>query len=509
MISRFNLLSLMRNTTRFVVGSLMVLFLILAAVDGQAQTAERRIHTVEAGQTLYSISRIYDVSVDDIRRWNNLRGNQINVGQRLIVSSGQTEHPRTTPVIEVQGRDTLQVRHQVRGGETLFSISRRYGVTVSDIREWNRLQSNLIEVGQVLIIREAVQDVTERPVAVAEDRRDTERSQAAIDDAAAAAAATEATSTTATTAAAAATEATSTVAATAAATTTATETAVATQAATTAAAATVSITTDSASVETIEQVTEVTPPVTDFVDEGEAIRSGPVASAYYTVRTGDTVSEIARRHGITSAELLELNRLRSDRLAVGQVLLVRRPQGLPSVTELRAGSTPQGRFASYEVRRGERLNEVLRQFQMTEPELAALNPDIDITSLAQGQGLTVLLPPDIIYTNPYRVYTESTSEPDENTETETIQVIRYGNNDRGRSTTSGDLYNPEAFTAAHNRLPLGTILFVQNPDNQSGIFVLVNDRMVEQGLRLSHTAFDTLGFEPSRANNAVITITER
>jgi hypothetical protein len=146
---------------------------------------------------------------------------------------------------------------------------------------------------------------------------------------------------------------------------------------------------------------------------------------------------------------------------------------------------------------------------MTEPELAALNPDVDITSLAQGQSLTVLLPPDITYANPYRVYSEADDQAIDNQESESVPVLRYGNSDRGRSTTSGDLYNPDAFTAAHNRLPLGTVLFVQNPATQSGIFVLVNDRMVEQGLRLSHAAFDALGFEPTRSNNAIITTTER
>jgi len=452
MILRINLYQF----TRFATAFLLALFLVAVNTDLQAQTAERRIHIVEAGQTLYSISRMYDVSVDDIRRWNNLRGSQINVGQRLIVSSAQTGQPRATPPVEVQSRDAREIRHQVRSGETLFSISRRYGVTVSDIREWNRLRSNLIEVGQVLIIREAVQDVAERPATVtqqqAAETNTSDTAQSRVES-------------------------------------------------------TVAASTAEANVETETSVES--PPDTEVVDQGEAIRSGPVASAYYTVRAGDTVSEIARRHGITPAELLELNSLRSDRLAVGQVLLVRRPQGLPSVTELRAGSTAQGRFATYQVRRGERLNEVLRQFQMTEPELAALNPDVDITSLAQGQSLTVLLPPDITYANPYRVYSEADDQAIDNQESESVPVLRYGNSDRGRSTTSGDLYNPDAFTAAHNRLPLGTVLFVQNPATQSGIFVLVNDRMVEQGLRLSHAAFDALGFEPTRSNNAIITTTER
>jgi LysM repeat protein len=486
MIPRFNLWSIAHvSATLF-----LVTVLVCAVTDLQAQTAERRTHVVEAGQTLYSISRMYDVSVEDLRRWNNLRGNQINVGQRLVVSSGQQvqqQPAQTTQQADTRGRDAREVRHQVRSGETLFSISRRYGVTVSEIREWNGLRSNLIEVGQVLIIREAVQDVTERASTQASGRSEEGR---AADTAAAQS---EGGATAASSGAGTASQSQ------------VSDTTGGQESATLAASTDTSAQSEAGRTQSSDPI----PPVAAVVDEGDAIRSGPVASAYYTVRAGDSVSEIARRHGITSSELMELNSLRSDRLAVGQVLLVRRPQGLPSITELRAGSTPQGRFATYQVRRGERLNDVLRQFQMTESELVALNPDIDITSLAQGQSLTVLMPPDITYANPYRVFAAPVDSESIEADTETVQIHRYGNNDRGRSTTSGDLYNPDAFTAAHNRLPLGTVLFVQNPDNQSGIFVLVNDRIVEQGLRLSHAAFDALGFEPTRANNAVISSAQR
>jgi len=413
----------------------------------EAQAQEQRTHVVRAGDTLFGIARTYDVSVEDLRAWNRLRGNQINVGQRLIVSGTESRPtpstpPPPTPVSRDAERSSEVLMHRVASGETLFSISRRYGVTVAEIREWNRLSGNIIEVGQVLQIRGSTQNIVEpnpadiavapqgppvtggttppvgRPVVPGDGRPDS--------------------------------------------------------------------------------VGVAIPP-------GQAITTSPVSSAYYTVRRGDSISGIAAAHSISVADLMELNRLRNDRLAVGQVLLVRRPQGLPSVADRGTVSTPQGQFAGHEVRRGERLVDILRQFQMTESELAALNQDIDIADLRQGQTITVLLPPTRVYTNPYRQQTVTTADET----TETINVTRYSDTDRGRATTSGDLFNPDALTAAHSRLPIGSVVYIENPDTGKGIFILINDRIIESGLKLSHASFTALGFRTGAQNQAVIRVNER
>jgi LysM repeat protein len=95
-------------------------------------------HTVQRGETLFSISRRYGVTVQAIRAANGLSSNLIYVGQRLIIPTG--------------GGSTPVVYHTVQRGETLFSISRRYGVTVQAIQAANRLTSTTIYVGQRLLI---------------------------------------------------------------------------------------------------------------------------------------------------------------------------------------------------------------------------------------------------------------------------------------------------------------------------------------------------------------------
>jgi LysM repeat protein len=110
--------------------------------------ADGVIHKVAEKETLFSISRLYQVSVDEIKQWNNLADNTLSIGQELII--------RKTPA-PAEGRGTpqpMEVRtvHTVAPGETLFSISRKYGVGVDQIKEWNGLAGQDLKVGQQLFV---------------------------------------------------------------------------------------------------------------------------------------------------------------------------------------------------------------------------------------------------------------------------------------------------------------------------------------------------------------------
>jgi LysM repeat protein len=96
-------------------------------------------HTVVRGDTLYSLARRYGTTIDAIMRANHLTSPNIYVGQRLIISS-----LRVPPV-----GSTI---YTVVGGDTLYSIARRYGTTVDAIQAVNDLSSNYIYVGQPLLI---------------------------------------------------------------------------------------------------------------------------------------------------------------------------------------------------------------------------------------------------------------------------------------------------------------------------------------------------------------------
>lgn len=98
-------------------------------------------HVVAPSQTLYSISKIYNVTVDDLIRWNNLDGVGLQTGAVLKVLK---KKDLADPVV---------VEHEVKAGETLYGISRMYGVTVQEILNLNHRKDNSLSVGEKLKIK--------------------------------------------------------------------------------------------------------------------------------------------------------------------------------------------------------------------------------------------------------------------------------------------------------------------------------------------------------------------
>lgn len=127
-------------------------------------------HTVKEKETLYSISRAYNVAISDIKQWNGLTSDNLSLGQELIIRRTNTNQPVTSYETE-QVVKSPDGKHVVSGGETLFSISRRYGVTVNDLREWNSLSGNDLKIGQTLVVegpqRASVQPVNNEVTTVA------------------------------------------------------------------------------------------------------------------------------------------------------------------------------------------------------------------------------------------------------------------------------------------------------------------------------------------------------
>jgi len=102
-------------------------------------------HTVQTGETLYSIAKKYNVKVDALQFLNAMKNNNIEIGQRLIVNpnlpSADTKEPQPVPGY-----------HIVRHGETLFSISKLYNISVNDLKAINVLENNNIKIDQRLTV---------------------------------------------------------------------------------------------------------------------------------------------------------------------------------------------------------------------------------------------------------------------------------------------------------------------------------------------------------------------
>jgi LysM repeat protein len=134
-----------------------------ARVMGVDESDESFFHLVERGETLYSIARLYAISVKDLFAWNGMNNtSKLLVGQRLVIAGNTSSAGTTTKIPEATSINvpsttttvgTQTVFHTVAKSEGLFSIARRYSVSVADIRTWNSLSNDVIHPGQKLKIQ--------------------------------------------------------------------------------------------------------------------------------------------------------------------------------------------------------------------------------------------------------------------------------------------------------------------------------------------------------------------
>lgn len=107
------------------------------------------VHKVEPKETMYSISKKYGVTVEEIKQWNGLSDNTLSIGQELIVKK-----PKPAVAVASRSDETTHKKgsHTVAQQETLFSVARQYGVSVQQLKTWNALATNDLKVGQVIVV---------------------------------------------------------------------------------------------------------------------------------------------------------------------------------------------------------------------------------------------------------------------------------------------------------------------------------------------------------------------
>ena len=93
----------------------------------------QNIYIVKKGDTLYKIANMYGTTVDNLKALNNLKSNNLSIGQKLIVPS----------------KNKIYI---VQKGDSLWSIARKYDTTVDSIKRNNNLTTNVLQIGQKLKI---------------------------------------------------------------------------------------------------------------------------------------------------------------------------------------------------------------------------------------------------------------------------------------------------------------------------------------------------------------------
>lgn len=124
-------------------------------VEQVKEVSDSFVHVVKRGESLGSIAKKYRVSVSNIKKWNRLKRDMIQSGQKLTIyrSGAPMAQAGKSPKTSKSSKATSStVTHTVKRGETLSSIGRKYGCSPNDIKKWNHLRSNNIKSGQKLKI---------------------------------------------------------------------------------------------------------------------------------------------------------------------------------------------------------------------------------------------------------------------------------------------------------------------------------------------------------------------
>ena len=102
------------------------------------------VYTVKRGDSLWNIANEYNVSVNDIVDYNNLGSTLLQIGQQLLIPNITNDSPTED--------DEMGITYIVKSGDSLWSIAKRYNITVDDLKNANNLTNNLLSIGQELLI---------------------------------------------------------------------------------------------------------------------------------------------------------------------------------------------------------------------------------------------------------------------------------------------------------------------------------------------------------------------
>lgn len=118
-----------------------------------AEGKEATYYTVKKGDTLSKIGKKYGTTVEQLKKWNGLTSDVIYVGQKLKVSEKAVENSPPANNVSENSNKTKESLYVVQKGDTLSKISKKFAVTVKDLKKWNGLTSDKIYVGQVLKVK--------------------------------------------------------------------------------------------------------------------------------------------------------------------------------------------------------------------------------------------------------------------------------------------------------------------------------------------------------------------
>lgn len=269
-------------------------------------------YIVKSGDSLWSIAKKYGITVNDLKSANSLTSNTLSIGQRLKIPtmSGTTTEPSN------------YINYTVKAGDSLYSIASKNGLTVQELKSYNNLTSNVLQIGQLLKIPVVsteeipIGNYTEYVVKSGDSLYSIGRQYGY----------------------------------------------------------------------SVKDLVEYNNLDNSILSIGQIIRIPKVSSDLeqknyieYTIKSGDNLYSIGRKYGVTAQELIDYNNLTSNLLSIGQVIKI--------PTE---SSNDNTSYIEYTVKSGDNLYSIGRQYGYSAQELMNYN-SLKSNLLSIGQIIKIPL----------------------------------------------------------------------------------------------------------------------
>ena len=269
--------------------------------SSSSNTASGTKYTVKAGDSVWSVSNKYGITMAQLIQWNNIQNNFIYPGQQLTVSNsgstnstsgntGSSTNTNNSSSVNT-GSSSSQGTYTVKAGESVWSVANKNGITMDQLIEWNNIKNNFIYPGQQLIVKGGTSANTNTGSTTSAAKPNTPNTSA-----------TTSTSSTGNTMY------------------------------TVKAGESVWSVANKHHI-TMDQLIEWNNIKNNFIYPGQQVivkkgssqttnQQSPAGSKTYTVKSGESVWSVADSHGITMAQLIEWNNIKNNFIYPGQTLIV-------------------------------------------------------------------------------------------------------------------------------------------------------------------------------------------
>lgn len=127
-------------------------------------------YTVKKGDNIWRISKKFKVSVEEIKKANNLENNNLQIGMELKIPDKEIKTSKKINKNNIANKkDKVEKYHTVKKGDNLYRIAKKYNISVEELKRLNGLTNNRISVGQKLLVKAVA--TPQQNVSVREDER--------------------------------------------------------------------------------------------------------------------------------------------------------------------------------------------------------------------------------------------------------------------------------------------------------------------------------------------------